>query len=89
MRLDKFLKVSRLSKRRTLAKQLCDNGLVTINNNKGRASKDVSIDDEITITLRGKKITIRVKELPTGNVNKEKAFEMYELLSHESLPFED
>lgn len=50
MRLDKFLKVSRLIKRRTLAKEVADQGRITVNGNQAKASSDVKAGDELTVT---------------------------------------
>ena len=49
MRLDKYLKVSRLIKRRTVANEACDNGLVTVNGKPARASYDVKVGDQISL----------------------------------------
>ena len=49
MRLDKYLKVSRLIKRRTVANEACDNGLVTVNGRPARASYDVKAGDQISL----------------------------------------
>lgn len=49
MRLDKFLKVSRLIKRRTLAKEVADQGRITVNGNQAKASSDVKAGDELTV----------------------------------------
>lgn len=49
MRLDKFLKVSRLIKRRTLAKEVADQGRISINGNQAKASSDVKPGDELTV----------------------------------------
>lgn len=72
-----------------MARQLCDNNLVEVNGNKARASKIVAIGDVVGVSLRGKKIVFKVIELPAGNVSKEKAFEMYELISQESVPMDN
>ncbi len=52
MRLDKYLKVSRLIKRRTVANEACDNGLVTVNGKPARASYDVKVGDQYLPALR-------------------------------------
>ena len=70
MRLDKYLKVSRLIKRRTVANEACDAGKITVNNKVARASYDVKLGDVIEITLGSKS----VKEV----VRKEDAATMYE-----------
>ena len=60
MRLDKFLKVSRLIKRRTVANEACDNGLVTVNGKVQRASYDVKIGDEISLRFGARTLTVEV-----------------------------
>ena len=55
MRLDKYLKVSRLIKRRTIANEACDAGKVSVNGKEARASYDVKVGDVIEITLGSKK----------------------------------
>ena len=52
MRLDKYLKVSRLIKRRTVANEACDNGLVTVNGKPARASYDVKVGDQISLHVQ-------------------------------------
>jgi len=78
MRLDKFLKVSRLIKRRTVANEACDAGRVTVNGKVARASYDVKIGDDIDIAFGQKKISLRVKGI-NEYANKENASEMYEI----------
>ena len=63
MRLDKYLKVSRLIKRRTVANEACDAGKVTVNGKIARASYDVKVGDVIEITLGAKSVKIRVTEV--------------------------
>ncbi len=79
MRIDKFLKVSRLVKRRTVANELCDAGHVDVNGKTARASYDVKVGDIISIQT-GSNLTkaevISVREYAT----KENASEMYKLL---------
>ena len=60
MRLDKYLKVTRLIKRRTVANEACDNGLVTVNGKPARASYDVKVGDQITLRLGIRTITVEV-----------------------------
>ena len=62
MRLDKYLKVSRLIKRRTVANEACDAGKVLVNDKPARASYDVKIDDVITITLGARTYSVTVTE---------------------------
>ena len=60
MRLDKYLKVSRLIKRRTVANEACDNGLVTVNGKPARASYEVKEGDQITLRFGVRIITVEV-----------------------------
>lgn len=82
MRLDKFLKVSRLIKRRTLAKQVCDQGRVTVNGASAKASKTVAPGDEITIRFGRKRVTVRVADLKEAP-RKDQAADMYTLLEEQ------
>ena len=60
MRLDKWLKVSRLIKRRTVANEACDNGLVTVNDKPARASYEVKEGDQITLRFGVRTVTVEV-----------------------------
>lgn len=60
MRLDKYLKVSRLIKRRTVANEACDAGKVLVNDKPARASYDVKIDDVITLMLGARQLKAQV-----------------------------
>ena len=76
MRLDKYLKVSRLIKRRTVANEACDNERVTVNGRVQRASYDVKVGDEIGIRFGAKTLTVEVLSV-TENVGKDAAAAMY------------
>ena len=76
MRLDKYLKVSRLIKRRTVANEACDAGKVTVNGKEARASYDVKTGDIIEITLGARSVKVRVTEVKEV-VRKEDADTMY------------
>ena len=79
MRLDKYLKVSRLIKRRTVANEVCDAKHVTVNGKIARASKDVKVGDVIEISM-GQNVT-RARVLNVAEtVRKEDAAAMYEIL---------
>lgn len=82
MRLDKFLKVSRLIKRRTLAKAVCDQGRVAINGQTAKASTTVAIGDEVTIRFGQKQVIVRVENIQEVS-RKEDAAAMYALLKEE------
>lgn len=60
MRLDKYLKVARLIKRRTVANEACDNGLVTVNDKPARASYEVKEGDKISLRFGARTITVEV-----------------------------
>lgn len=79
MRLDKFLKVSRIIKRRTVANEACDNSLVCVNGKPQRASYEVKIGDEITITFGQRVLKVRVTEI-NEYAQKKDAGAMYEAI---------
>lgn len=60
MRLDKYLKVSRLIKRRTVANEACDNGLVEVNGKPARASYEVKVGDRISLRFGARTVTVEV-----------------------------
>ena len=82
MRLDKYLKVSRLVKRRTLAKEISDQGRVTINGNVAKAGTHVKVEDELVIRFGQKRVTVKVTGL-SEHASKENAKNMYELIKEE------
>ena len=79
MRIDKFLKNSRLIKRRTIAKEACDEERVTINGKLAKAGTEVQVGDIITIRFGSGEITVRALAL-TESVKKEDAAGMYEVV---------
>lgn len=84
MRLDKFLKVSRLIKRRTVAKDVSDQGRIWINGKEAKASSAVKIGDELVIRFGQKSVTVRVDKL-SESVRKDEAGEMYTVLKEQSI----
>ena len=76
MRLDKYLKVSRLMKRRTVANEACDAGRVSVNGKPARASYDVKIGDVIEIAFGQRTMKVKVAAV-TEIVTKDKAAELY------------
>ena len=76
MRLDKYLKVSRLIKRRTVANEACDAGKVLVNDKVARASYDVKDGDVIAITMGARTVKVKVTEVKE-TVRKEDAATMY------------
>ncbi|SCW72215.1 Ribosomal 50S subunit-recycling heat shock protein, contains S4 domain [Paenibacillus tianmuensis] len=82
MRLDKFLKLSRLIKRRTVAKDVSEQGRVWINGREAKPSSAVKVGDELTIQFGQKLVTVRV-ELLSESTRKEDAAKLYTLLKEE------
>jgi len=79
MRLDKFLKVSRVLKRRTVAAEACDKGRVTVNGNVAKPAKQLSIGDVVEVAFGENTVRFRVKALLTST-KKDDAEKMYEML---------
>ncbi len=89
MRLDIFLKASRLCHRRTVAQSLCDAGLVHINEKPAKSAHAVRPGDEITIRRRDRIVKVRVLSLPAARqTSRNDAAALTELLSEESLASE-
>ena len=80
MRLDKFLKVSRLIKRRTVANEACDTSRITVNGKVAKASYNVKLGDLITVTFGTKNITVQVLEIKE-TTKKTESQGMYEVIS--------
>ena len=76
MRLDKFLKVSRLIKRRTIANEACDNGRVSVNGRVVKASYEVKVGDRLEITMGPRTIAVEVVQV-AETVRKDDASAMY------------
>ena len=79
MRLDKFLKVSRLIKRRTVANEACDAGRVLVNDKEAKASTNVKTGDTITIQFGNKEVKVEVLTIQEST-KKEEAKEMFRYL---------
>ena len=84
MRLDKFLKVSRLIKRRTLAKEVADQGRIMINGKVAKASSDVKAGDELSIRFGQKVVTAKVDAVK-DSAKKEDAASMFTITNEERL----
>lgn len=80
MRLDKFLKVSRLIKRRTVANEACDAGRVSVNGKVAKASVNVKANDVIEIAFGQKTVKVRVLDIKDTS-KKEEAKDLFEYLS--------
>jgi ribosomal 50S subunit-recycling heat shock protein len=83
MRLDKFLKVSRLIKRRTVAKDVSEQGRIWINGREAKASSSVKVGDELQIQYGQKIVTVKVERIAETS-RKDEAAEMYTLLKEEA-----
>ena len=77
MRLDKFLQVARIVKRRALAQELCEDGAVAVNGQVAKAGRALKVGDRLIIRMRHQVIHATVVALPTGNISKERAAELY------------
>src|SRR6185503_17785211 len=84
MRLDRFLKLSRLVPRRTLAQQMCEAGAVSLNGSPAKSAHIIRPGDEIVIRQRGRLSTIRVLDIPAKQVSKSDALSLYEIVGVES-----
>jgi ribosomal 50S subunit-recycling heat shock protein len=80
MRLDKFLKVSRLIKRRSVANEVSDQGRVFINDKLAKASSKVKQGDKITIEYFNKSVTVEILEVPVGNVSIQESKQLYNVI---------
>ncbi len=76
MRLDKYLKVSRLIKRRTVANEACDNARISVNGKPAKASYDVKVGDQIEIAFGSRTLTVEVLAVAEA-VRKDDASAMY------------
>ncbi|HEV7374585.1 MAG TPA: RNA-binding S4 domain-containing protein [Pyrinomonadaceae bacterium] len=89
VRLDLFLKASRLSPRRTVAQALCDAGLVSVNGVAAKSSRAVHVGDEINLRRRNHLLTVRVLALPaTRQTSRSDASSLYEIVSDVVVPEE-
>ena len=80
MRLDKYLMVSRIIKRRTVSNQACDTSHVSVNGRVAKASYEVKVGDVIEISFGEKKFTVRVTDIKE-HTQKANAAELYEVIS--------
>ena len=80
MRLDKFLKVSRLIKRRTVANEVSDMGRVFINGNPAKPAKQVKQNDIIEIEYASRTLKVKILKVPQGSVSVQEAATLYEIV---------
>ena len=81
MRLDKFLKVSRLIKRRTVANTVSEMGRILVNGNAAKPAKQLKVGDIIEIEYSKKEEKVEVLIIPTGNVSVQEAGSLYKMIS--------
>ncbi len=80
MRLDKYLQLSRIVKRRTVANTVCNAGNILVNGERAKPGKELAIGDILTIIFdEDRKEVFEVLEIPSGNVSKEKALALYRI----------
>ena len=79
MRLDKYLKVSRIIKRRTIAKEMADNGRILVNGKQAKSSTQLQEDDHVTVVFGNRQVTVKVKAL-LDSTKKEDAKEMFDII---------
>lgn len=84
MRIDKYLKISRIIKRRTVAKEACDQGRITINDRVVKAGADVAVGDVISVTFGNRRLVIEVAQIKE-HVRKEETTELYKVLKDEKI----
>ncbi|KRN27320.1 RNA-binding S4 domain-containing protein [Liquorilactobacillus mali] len=82
MRLDKFLKVSRIIKRRTVAKEIADKGRITVDGKTAKSSTDIAVGDELVISFGNKTLSVRVTSLKE-TVKKDEATQLYEIIAED------
>ncbi|MFZ3591036.1 RNA-binding S4 domain-containing protein [Bacillus sp. DJP31] len=88
MRLDKFLKVSRLIKRRTLAKEVADQGRIMINGLESKASSNVKIGDTLMIRFGQKLVTVQIDSIQETS-KKDEATQLYTVVKEEKIASEE
>ena len=86
MRLDLFLKTSRLIPRRTLAQEFCDAGRISVNGSKAKSSKEIKAGDEIEIRRRDRVVKLKVLQVPEKKqVSKQQAADLFEITDDENV----
>ena len=82
MRLDKFLKVSRLIKRRTVANEVSETGRVYVNGNPAKPAKQLKVGDIIKIEYNNRNVVVKVLLIPQNNVSIQEASTLYEVIEN-------
>ncbi|HEY6331070.1 MAG TPA: RNA-binding S4 domain-containing protein [Blastocatellia bacterium] len=81
MRLDVFLKLSRLVPRRSIAQKMCEAGTVSVNGTPAKSSREVKIGDELTVKGKDRTIKAKVTDIPARPPSKALASTMYQVIS--------
>ncbi len=90
MRVDVFLKQTRLIKRRSLAKELCEEGAVSINGQRVRAGREVSPGDTLELNLRNRRLAVEIVDIPERPPSTAHASDFYRIITNEvTSGFED
>jgi len=82
LRLDKFLKVSRLIKRRTVANEVSETGRVFVNGNPAKPSKQLKVGDVIKIEYHNRNVVVKVLVIPQNNVSIQESSTLYEVIEN-------
>ena len=85
MRLDKFLKISRIIKRRPVAKAVCDGDRILVNDHRAKAGKEVRAGDILRVSLNSGILTYQILSIPTGNVRAADASSLYKVVSEDRI----
>jgi len=86
LRIDVFLKLSRLAPRRSIAQKLCDSGAITLNGVRAKSAREVRAGVEITIRFTDRIITARVTEIPSRPPSRAAASTLYTILEEQPIP---
>ena len=88
MRIDYFLKLSRIVKRRPLAKEMCDKKLVAINGTTAKAGREVAVGDMLSVQFPSRTVKVKIEKVPERAVSKKDSTELYTLLEEIRRPEE-
>ncbi|WP_005036328.1 S4 domain-containing protein [Holophaga foetida] len=89
LRLDLFLKKTHLLKRRELARELCEEGMVRVNGTPRKASFEVKPDDELAFPIYNRALKVRILGIPEGNIAKSDQWSFVEILEDRRLPVDE
>jgi ribosomal 50S subunit-recycling heat shock protein len=89
MRLDKWLKISRVIKRRPVANDICDQGRVSLNGRPAKAAADIKVGDQMEIRFGQRLLSLEVLQVPTGNVSTKMAPDLYRVIAETRLKDEE